>query len=192
MTCYPKVDSIIFREATSPPDHDADPPITPGVDDNEIALYYKSDGKWYVRLKNGIEQEFVAGGGGSVDWDDITNKPSVYPPDSHYHYWWHLIDDGSWQSVSFINGWRNYSSARDSARYIRRQNVLMVRGLVEGGAAGSNIFRLPSGYRPSITQLIATVSAHAVVTLYVEDDGYVHTNSGAGSWVSLHAYCYLD
>jgi hypothetical protein len=26
-----------------------------------------------------------SGGGGSVDWDDITNKPTAFPPEAHGH-----------------------------------------------------------------------------------------------------------
>ncbi len=34
---------------------------------------------------NGVEFEGGGGGGGSVSWSDVTDKPSVFPPDSHNH-----------------------------------------------------------------------------------------------------------
>ena len=43
-----------------------------------------SDSKTYGR-KNGSWVEVTGGGGGSTDWDDITNKPSTFPPESHTH-----------------------------------------------------------------------------------------------------------
>lgn len=43
-----------------------------------------SDNKTYGR-KNGAWVEVTGGGGGSTDWDDITNKPSTFPPSSHTH-----------------------------------------------------------------------------------------------------------
>jgi hypothetical protein len=30
--------------------------------------------------------EDIGGGGGSVDWDDVTNKPTAFPPEAHGHF----------------------------------------------------------------------------------------------------------
>ena len=43
----------------------------------------KIDGSWVIY--NGESWEGFGGGGGSVDWANVTGKPSSFPPESHTH-----------------------------------------------------------------------------------------------------------
>lgn len=51
----------------------------------EIATNTK-DGKLFLKLSNGIIKDMGSGGGGGVSsWNDLTDKPSTFPPSSHNH-----------------------------------------------------------------------------------------------------------
>lgn len=50
-------------------------------------IYFtNSDGKRVaVSAANPLPTSGVGGGGGPVDWEDVENKPSEFPPTSHTH-----------------------------------------------------------------------------------------------------------
>lgn len=50
------------------------------MDTSGVPALKKWDGAQWVAVGNG-------GGGGSVDWVDILNKPSTFPPSAHGHDW---------------------------------------------------------------------------------------------------------
>lgn len=187
MTCYPSVDAIIFNEqASAVPDYDAGPPIVRGLKSGQVAFYLKQDGQWYTRAYNDSEQVWETGGGGSVGWADVTGKPSTFPPSSHTHAWDDLPAP-SWTNASKLNGWSDYSTSYyGTLRYAKVGYQVFVRGMVTGGSPrDSYIFRLPSGYRPPCWMILPIDSGAGSMSLYVRDDGYVHTKETDSTWRSI-------
>jgi hypothetical protein len=160
MTCYPKVDALIFRESASPPDFEAGPPIVPGVEAGQVAFYYKADGKWYVRAHQGTEQEW--GGGGAAG--------------------------GAWVNATFLNGWTNYNMDYfGPLQYRKVGDRVDIRGLVRGGVPmDSAIFQLPADCRPPnrIYQVVSSGNFGGLL-LVVFPDGYVKTVVDTGAWRGL-------
>ncbi len=70
--------------------------------------------------------------------------------------------DSGWIDVSggvgFQNGW--FQSLQDVA-YRKQGNVVRIRGGVTGGTAGSTVFTLPAGFRPSQNYTTALYNATA-------------------------------
>lgn len=159
MTCYPKVDALIFRESASPPDFNAGPPIVTGVEAGQVAFYYKADGKWYVRAHQGTEQEW--GGGGAAG--------------------------GAWVNATFLNGWTNYSLYYYvPLQYRKVGDRVDIRGMVSGGVPmDSAIFQLNADCRPLKWINHLASSDYGELLLRVSPDGYVKTDVDTGTWRGL-------
>ena len=98
---------------------------------------------------------------------------------------WHEI--GAAGQPAFQNGWQNGdpASSTTAAYYRDPFGVLHFKGVVDNGSAGSTIFTLPVGYRPS-KSLVATVSQSGVAAeLSVSSNGSVGliTGSSAAAWI---------
>jgi len=92
------------------------------------------------------------------------------------------IGDTGWQSVSsFSNGF----TAPTSVAYRRLNNIVYMRGNLNGGTANTGAFTLPSGYRPSVTVVIPVQQYGTPNISYVTvgTDGVVVPNSSSG-WLS--------
>ena len=91
------------------------------------------------------------------------------------------IGDSGWQTVSsFSNG---YSGANVAYRKIN--NVVYLRGRVNGGTANAGAFTLPSGYRPSTSEAVFPVQQYGTSSInYVTigTDGVVVPN-GSSAWL---------
>jgi hypothetical protein len=100
---------------------------------------------------------------------------------------WNVIagaQDSGWIAVlggvGFQNSWVNYGSGYSSAAYRLTGNVVRITGTVKSGAAGSVIFTLPSGFRPTVGYV---QNASAVFTTAVSY-GYITIGTvGAGTIV---------
>lgn len=65
----------------------------------------------------------------------------------------------SWIAPTLLNGWQNYGSILNSAGYWKDSyGVVHLRGVVKSGTAGTIIFVLPSGYRPTARELFPSLS----------------------------------
>ena len=64
----------------------------------------------------------------------------------------------SWSEVgTFLNGWHNYGGTDDTAAFYKDIfGVVHLKGTVTGGT-GSQVFTLPAGYRPTLTQHFPSV-----------------------------------
>jgi hypothetical protein len=82
-------------------------------------------------------------------------------------------------SPPFLNSWVNVTGDSISfarlAFYMAEDGELRLRGHVRGGAVGSAIFRLPSGYRPEYDETFRQPNdAGGSATIQVSSDGYVY------------------
>ena len=72
----------------------------------------------------------------------------------------------------FQNGWGNQSPATGAAFYKDSQGVVRLKGIVTGGAAGDDVFTLPTGYRPAAGLLLPVAVDGAVAgNVEIDSDG---------------------
>jgi hypothetical protein len=94
-----------------------------------------------------------------------------------------------WTAPSLQSGWNNGGGGNQTAGF-RKDNSgrVWLRGFISGGqtAAGTLLFTLPAGYRPTATEtLLPCASQNSFVGLYVDTNGAVRLNTGSGSNISL-------
>ena len=97
------------------------------------------------------------------------------------------ISTQGWQSVTFRNGWTNYSTSYNQAGYFKdSMGIVHLRGLVKSGLIGKAIFILPAGYRPQRRELhVVCTSPNASGRVDIDTSGNVLATSGNNGWVSL-------
>ena len=93
----------------------------------------------------------------------------------------------AWQAPVLLNSWTNYGGGFSNAAYYKDSlGMVHLRGMVRGGAIGSNAFVLPVGYRPDAVLYIAGVtSGSAIAIISVAPDGVVKFDQGSSNYVSL-------
>jgi hypothetical protein len=93
----------------------------------------------------------------------------------------------AWQTPTFLNGWTQFDSVGHPVRYYKDSTgIVHLKGLVKGGATSTEIFKLPSGYRPSSPLLIFTTMAdNAFAAVQVSSGGNVTHRLGGVSYVTL-------
>jgi hypothetical protein len=97
-------------------------------------------------------------------------------------------DDNQWLTPFLLNNWVNYDTSVFNPAQYRKDGdgVVWLRGLVKGGAAGSIIFSLPLGYRPTNRQLHGVCTSESVMgRVDVYKDGRVQIVNGSSVWLSL-------
>lgn len=92
------------------------------------------------------------------------------------------IGDTGWQAVSSL---ANGFTAPTAVAYRRINNIVYMRGNLNGGTANTGAFTLPSGYRPSVNVVIPVQQYGTPNISYVTvgTDGVVVPNSSSG-WLS--------
>ena len=95
-----------------------------------------------------------------------------------------------WNEVTnFLGTWVNFNPSvwATAAYYKDSLGRIHLKGLVKSGTCGTNIFTLPSGYRPLLNLVFATSSDNAHGRVDIKSDGSVFANSSACSniFVSL-------
>lgn len=132
------------------------------INANDGAIWINSNSASAVQ----INTQGTASGGGLIVGGNITSSN---------------IGDSGWQVVSsFAN---NYSGANVAYRKIN--NVVYLRGRVNGGTSGAGAFTLPSDYRPSTVEWVIPVQQYGTANIsYVTigTDGVVVPNSNA-AWL---------
>ena len=94
-----------------------------------------------------------------------------------------------WTAPTLLNSWVNFDPVnftpagymRDSAGNVR------LRGLIKNGVstAGTTLFVLPAGFRPSRVSIFAVSSNDAFGEVRVDASGNVNINVGSSSWIAL-------
>jgi hypothetical protein len=95
------------------------------------------------------------------------------------------IPDGGWIAPTLLNSWANYGEGYNVAGYFKdAAGFVHLKGLIKSGTttARTNVFLLPSGYRPLENCIIATckpTGAHC--EMRVMSTGYVAAGDGGMS-----------
>lgn len=109
-----------------------------------------------------------------------------------------------WETPTLLNGWSNYNNGYATVKFTRTsQGVVVLSGLVRGGAGQTTIFSLPPGYRPAdgslvFNQPVAASSGARGARVDVQPDGTVFFNTGQpadgwapGGWLSLDGITFI-
>ncbi len=104
--------------------------------------------------------------------------------------------DSTWITPTLINGWVWYGSIYSTPQYTKSSDgIVSLKGLIKSGTAtaGTPIFTLPVGYRPSSRQLMGSVSSGLDYRIDVETNGVVYLQGGniSSAWVSLDTVRFL-
>lgn len=94
--------------------------------------------------------------------------------------------DGVWQTPTLENAWANYGGAWANARFMRKNGVVYVQGLVALGADGTDILTLPAGFRPS-ADLIFSCDIYSMSTTSAGSTPHTHNAPYVGTRVNVHA-----
>lgn len=106
-----------------------------------------------------------------------------------------VVQEG-WQSPALLNNWQNYGNPFNSAGFWRDSvGVVHLRGVIVGGQTGQLIFNLPSGYRPTATEVLMTWAftfsmGYQVGRVDIASSGSVTCAQGASTGVT--EFFFLD
>lgn len=59
------------------------------------------------------------------------------------------VTEGVWTALNLAGAWTNFGGTFGTARYMRKNGIVYLTGMVKGGADGSTIATLPAGFRPA-------------------------------------------
>lgn len=94
--------------------------------------------------------------------------------------------------VGFVNAWGNLGAGFSTAAYRKdERGIVMLKGVVAGGAAGNTIFTLPAGFRPVEITLRGTVANGAFGHVQITPAGLVQHQSGSTVYISLDGISFL-
>jgi hypothetical protein len=98
---------------------------------------------------------------------------------------WHVV--GRAGEPAFQNGWTNYDTVNYSTCAFRKdgQNFVYLKGTITSGAASTNIFTLPAGYRPSQLLMFDPYGGEYNSNVTVYSNGVVHKGPNYNTFVSL-------
>ena len=148
-----------------------------------------------IRLDNDTQElpltPGIAGGGVFVAnqrvWRQIEgNQVIVHAPTPP-------IDDTGWIAPTLLNGWVNYDTGSqwEQAGYRMIGGVVYLRGLVKGGSLQTQIFILPTQYRPRRRLIFASVAGNLFGRIDVIATGEIYWYAGGtNEYVSLSGISY--
>lgn len=97
---------------------------------------------------------------------------------------WHNV--GATSEPAFQNSWVNNGGGFAAASFMKDYiGFVHLRGVVKSGTAGSVVFSLPAGYRPSSTELFIVDANDAVGRITVFASGDVQVTIGNNAFVQL-------
>jgi hypothetical protein len=91
----------------------------------------------------------------------------------------------AWTVPAYAGTWSNLGGAFQVAQYRKVGDEVQMRGVAQGGAAGSTIFTLPVGFRPIQNMIFATSSNTLFGEIRVMNTGLVVMQAGNPAYVSL-------
>lgn len=95
-----------------------------------------------------------------------------------------------WISPTLLNGWESYGGSYMLVKYRRDANgFVQLSGLIRSGAQGSDMFRLPVGFRPGAVVIGAgcnSSTSNSTERVDIDPNGYVSQSTTQSTpWVSL-------
>jgi hypothetical protein len=84
------------------------------------------------------------------------------------------LETEAYNNPVFENGWKNYGFGNAACQYYRdKQMNIYLKGVVNGGIAGTSIFTLPAGYRPTEKMIFSIITKNGYGKLSVDTNGAV-------------------
>lgn len=97
-----------------------------------------------------------------------------------------LKNQPTWFGMTGMSGWSNYGTPYNNLQYCKDGlGFVVIRGLVQGGAASTQITVLPAGYRPVNTYSFPVVTSGGFARIDVKNDGTVWLNGSFSSFLFL-------
>ena len=89
-------------------------------------------------------------------------------------------------NLALQNNWRTYGSVWDAPKAFKIGQVVYLKGLVTGGADGTDITTLPNGWRPSKQRLFCSAQHQAKgVRVDIRSNGTIYPEHAPSAWVPL-------
>lgn len=142
--------------------------------DGDVYTMYTSQSSWSISAQNDIKFNIVKGEG--VAMVDENYSGVLFDMDSGFlkngSYNGTTWTEEEWVDFTLENGWTNPGGKYDNAGYRKMPDgTVLLRGALSPGttASGTIVFTLPSGYRPSKSQIFSIIAdnggAHARVEI---------------------------
>lgn len=95
--------------------------------------------------------------------------------------------DGTWIAPTLANGWINYGSGFSDAKYMRKNGIVYLKGLIKSGTVGTAtpFFTLPVGYRPADQKLFAALNGGVVSGAASAGTAHTHTTANTAARVNV-------
>lgn len=102
---------------------------------------------------------------------------------------WHIV--GAAGEPAFQNGWVWYGAGWSVPAFRRVGEIVYVKGAVKSGTVATNIFQLPSGFRPKENSYYAITASPPVTagalngTLLVDSSGQLNAYNGGNTYFAV-------
>ena len=95
------------------------------------------------------------------------------------------LQQENWRIPTLLNSWQNYGGSFNRIGYFKdSQGIVHLKGLVRNGTSNL-IFNLPSGYRPSGTEIYVVIAGNAIGRVDINSSGAVSRVVGSATYISL-------
>jgi hypothetical protein len=96
------------------------------------------------------------------------------------------IAQEAWITPTFVNSWVNFDGGYNLTGYYKDSlGIVHIKGRAKSGAAGTTIFSLPAGYRPSAMMAVASEQGGLFVQIQILSTGEVKPIGSATTSISL-------
>jgi hypothetical protein len=95
------------------------------------------------------------------------------------------VEPTNWTAVSFTNSWVNYGAGYTEAEYRKVNDRVEFRGLIKNGTIDTSAFTLPTGFRPTNTIHLVTVSNGAIAFFRIDTSGVCVCYTASNVWFSI-------
>lgn len=93
---------------------------------------------------------------------------------------------GLWSVPTFTNGWTNFGTGFQAARYCKINGIVYIEGLIKTGTMGSPAFTLAAGHRPAASLLIGVGDgANSIGRLDITAAGGVTPSTGNPAYFQI-------
>lgn len=171
------------------------PPITIGELADVPAPGSGVKAQWHQEVTNRIQHRFATVAARDAAWPAATAGVGALCVTLDTQTSWIVAAGPAWRELAgpttpwtaapFAVGWSNFGAPYQACQYRKRLDVVELRGLAKGGAAGSAILTLPAGFRPAGTDQYPSVMGGLFGYLSIANDGIVISSSGSTASVDL-------